>query len=598
MNTMKNTRRNSSKLVSIVEQVGTIGFIFLCVFGAWLLTERDRPVDSFDHAMERLERRFLPSITVEEAPPPLALASDSGPEAAMVERLPAAAAFPLHGAGPEGADPGASVLQVEIVSSLEKADNQRSSRRWLVDAVERFNQRRERSADGRRIEIVVRPIPSGLAAQMLVAGRHRPAGYSPASQQWLELLRHGGITPTLLQPSLVGNGSVIAVRGSAWRRLGQGPLTFGAVIEQTLAGRLRMGTCNPYLCSPGLDFVHTLLWTAAGHGNSGGALQMAELERPAINRSFELFQQRVSTITPTYLELTEIWKRQPDSLDAVVMAEQSYRQLRHEPGFEDLQAVAFGSAQASPLVALPWTTPAQREALDRFARFAVSPPMQALARSQDFGNPTPIPAAARPPQADGALLSRAQQLWKQRKDGGRTVYLQLLVDVSGSMNEDQRLSQLKRALTVASGAINSGNQVGLISFSDQPVRLMPLQPFNADSRRRLLASVQGLRADGGTALYDGIAVALHDLMQARRRDPNGRFHLLVLSDGLATGGHVSFDDLDDVIQHSEIRITPIAYGDVKDGELQAIAALREGAVYRGSPELILPLMNDIFQTNL
>jgi Ca-activated chloride channel family protein len=252
------------------------------------------------------------------------------------------------------------------------------------------------------------------------------------------------------------------------------------------------------------------------------------------------------------------------------MAEQSYRQLRHEPGFEDLQAVTFGSLQASPLVALPWTTPQQREALDRFARFAASAPLQDLARSQDFGNPTPIPAAARPPQATGDLLSRVQQLCKQRKDGGRTIYLQLLVDVSGCMNENQRLSQLKRALTVASGAINSSNQVELISFSDQPRRLMPLQPFNLDSRRRFLASVQGLRADGATALYDG----------------------------MATGGHVNFADLEAVIRHSEIGITPIAYGDVKDGELRSIAALREGAVYRGAPELILLLMNDLFQTNL
>jgi len=34
------------------------------------------------------------------------------------------------------------------------------------------------------------------------------------------------------------------------------------VIEQTLAGRLRMGTCNPYLCSPGLDFVSQQQWVA------------------------------------------------------------------------------------------------------------------------------------------------------------------------------------------------------------------------------------------------------------------------------------------------------------------------------------------------
>ena len=456
---------------------------------------------------------------------------------------------------------------------------------------------RQRGVDGRRIVVVVRPIPSGLAAQMLVAGNHRPAGYSPASEQWLELLRHEGITPTLLAPSLVGNRSVIAVRGAAWKKSGGGPLAFGPVMDRTLAGQLRMGTCNPYLCSPGLDFMHTLLWTTAGHAGHGGALQSAELDRGSIQRSLELFQQRVSRITPTYIELIDIWKSRPEALDAVVMAEQSYRQLVREPGFEGLLAVPFGADQGSPLVAFPWTTGAEREALERFARFTASAPLQTLARRQDFGDPTTVPARSRPPRAEGELLSKLQQLWKQRKDGGRTVYLQLLVDLSGSMNEDGRLSQLKRALIVASGAINSGNHVGLISFGDQPSRLLPLQPYDAISRGRLLATVQELQADGATALYDGLAVALHDLMEARRRDPNGRFHLLVLSDGLANKG-LGLEDLRDVIEHSGITITPIAYGEMNDGGLRDIAAIRESTVYRGDPKSILPLIHDLFQTTL
>ena len=556
----------------------------------------NRPVNSFDSAMERLERHLLPSIAVRSAMAPFTLASAETP-LPLAERLPEAAAFPLHGVPADAITPSGSTLRVEIVSSLEKADNQRAGRRWLVDAAERFNQRRERSNDGRPIEVVVRPIPSGLAAQMLVAGRYRPAGYSPASQQWLELLRHEGITPTLLQASLVGNRSVIAVRGAAWKRSGGGELAFGPVMERALAGQLRMGTCNPYLCSPGLDFMHTLLWTTAGHAGHGGALQATELDRASVQRSLELFQQRVSRIDPTYIEQIEIWKRRPEALDAAVMAEQSYRQLHREPGFEDLLAVPFGADQGSPLVALPWTTGPERQALERFARFVTSAPLQTLARNQDFGDPSPVPASVRPPRAEGALLGKVQRLWKQRKDGGRTVYLQLLVDLSGSMNENDRLSQLKRALIVASGAINSGNQVGLISFSDQPTRLMPLQPYDANSRARLLATVRGLQANGPTALYDGLAVALHDLMQARRRDPNGRFHLLVLSDGVATKG-LKLGDLRSVIENSDISITPIAYGEVDDGELRDIAAIRESTVYRGDPKRILPLINDLVQTAL
>jgi len=41
------------------------------------------------------------------------------------------------------------------------------------------------------------------------------------------------------------------------------------------------------------------------------------------------------------------------------------------------------------------------------------PAMQALARQRGYGEPQGIAAAAKPPQADGALLSKAQSLWKQ-----------------------------------------------------------------------------------------------------------------------------------------------------------------------------------------
>ena len=45
-------------------------------------------------------------------------------------------------------------------------------------------------------------------------------------------------------------------------------------------------------------------------------------------------------------------------------------------------------------------------------------------------------------------------------------------------------------------------------------------------------------------------------------------------------------------------ITPIAYGEVNQGELKSISDLRESLVDQGTPALVLPLMKDLFQTNL
>jgi Ca-activated chloride channel family protein len=571
-------------------------FIFRMLQPAWRT-----PITSPEAALQRLESEILPVIDVQTAAPiTMDPTITTASALAAADRLPAVEAFPLYGGDVLAQNPGAAVLRIEIVSSVEKADGRHAENRWLVDVAERFNQRRERIGGGPPIEVVVRAIPSGLGAQMLAAGKMRPAGYSPAGQSWLELLRHQGLTPTLISDKLVANTTVIAVRKSAWQGLNQGSaskISFGEVVDQILAGNLKLGYSNPYTSSAGLDFLQTMLWVLAGHGQDRKPLTAVELNRPQVTKGFDLLQQRVAGTAPTYPQSIQMWKSQPNRFDAVVMAHQSFTQLKQQPGFEDLVEVPFGTPQNSPLAAFAWTTAQERLALQRFAQFATSEPMQALARQRGYGEPQGIAAAAKPPQPDGALLSQAQALWKQRKDGGRTVYLQLVIDTSGSMNEDQRLSQLKKAISLATTAINDGNQVGLISFSDHPVRRMPLQPINAQGRRELIASINNLQADGPTALYDGLAVGMADLMRARQKDPNGRFHLLLLTDGQRTDG-LDFHNLRDVIEKSGIAITPIAYGKVNQQELKSIADLRESLVYQGTPALVLPLMKDLFQTNL
>ena len=572
----------------------------LCLAGLGAGCAGSPPPASFDGALQHLEADLLPQIAVQDADP---LQAASLPAVTsplpLAEQLPSAEAYPLQGGDPQ-LPAGDGRLQLEIVSSAEKADGSRPERRWLVEVAERFNQRQERSASGRRIEVVIRTIPSGLAAQMLLAGRLRPAAYTPASEQWLDLLARQGLATTRLSDRLVGNGSVIAIHRQAWRRLGgQGAPDFGSVVDHALAGRLRMGYCNPYICSPGLDFLHTLLWVSAGNGQAEGrpALQVADLQRQAVTGSFALFQQRMASTSPTYLEQVERWRSDPQAFDAVLMAHQSYLRLRRQPGFEELEAVPFGSPQDSPLVALPWTTSEQQQALRRFASFATGPQMQALARQSDFLAPTAIPPEARPPRADGEVLRQAQAQWKRRKDGARTVYLQLVIDRSGSMRQHGRMRQLKKAVAIASGAINPGNQVGLISFGDHPIRHLPLQPYTSALRGRLLAAVQQLEPEGSTAIYDGLAVAMADLMRERQRDPQGRFVVLLLSDGERTSG-LTLPELQPVLAQSGITVIPIAYGEVNAQELQELAAIREGSVYAGSPEQIVPLMNDLLQTNL
>jgi Ca-activated chloride channel family protein len=375
------------------------------------------PITSTEAALQRLDSKILPAIEVQTAAP---ITMDPTLTAASpltaADRLPAVEAFPLYGGDALPHNSGSAVLRIEIVSSVEKADGRHPENCWLVDVAERFNQRRERIDGGPPIAVVVRAIPSGLGAQMLAAGKMRPAGYSPAGQSWLELLRHQGLPPTLISDKLVANTTVIALRQFTWRWLSQGPankINFAPVVDQILAGNLKLGYSNPYTSSAGLDFLQTLLWVLAGHSQDHKPLTAAELNCPQITKLFDLLQQRIAGTAPTYPQSIQMWKSQPNRFDAVVMAHQGFNQLKQQPGFEDLVEVPFGTPQNSPLAAFPWTTAQERQALQLFAQFASSEPMQALARQRGYGEPQGIAAAAKPPQADGALLSKAQSLWKQ-----------------------------------------------------------------------------------------------------------------------------------------------------------------------------------------
>jgi Ca-activated chloride channel homolog len=98
-------------------------------------------------------------------------------------------------------------------------------------------------------------------------------------------------------------------------------------------------------------------------------------------------------------------------------------------------------------------------------------------------------------------------------------------------------------------------------------------------------------------MYNGLAVGLAELFEKRKADPDGRFYLILLSDGASNQG-INLQDMQEVLKYSDVRMYPIAYGSVNLEELEAIAAVREGNVYDGDPETVQTLLKDLFQTNL
>jgi Ca-activated chloride channel homolog len=550
------------------------------------------PVSSVETARQALEQSVLPRISVTDDVVSNELAARYTTDR-IEDPLPNVADFPLHAAQPGGGN----TVYLEIYSSSEKANARRQNERWLVEVAEAFNQRQVTLPSGEVIQVGVRQVASGTAARLLQAGGVQPQGYSPANDLWVAMVQSQGVETVPVAARLVPNTAGWVLPKAVYDSLAEnGSVSFDRLLNAIVSGQITVAYPNPYSSSTALNLLYTLYWRAAGHQENGSQLSVAELQTPQVNSVFDQFQQQVLITTPTTLDLQELFLRDQSNLQAFPLEYQNYLALRQVPGFSDTEFVPFGVPHNNPLVGFSWNTPQEQAALQQFAQFALSTDMQALAQQQGFVETDYLQTDALPPFPNGEVLLAAQSNWKLRKDGDRTVYMALVIDTSGSM-EGSRIESLREGLRVAAGQINPGNYVSIVTFADKPVRRLPLAPFDQLQHQKFLATVDNLRADGATAMYDGMMVGLADLLAQKERDPTGRYYLLLLSDGEVNRGY-TFDAIQDILAYSDVRFYPIAYGEVNQGELEAIASLRESTVQQGTPDNVQTLFKDLFQVNL
>jgi VWFA-related protein len=101
----------------------------------------------------------------------------------------------------------------------------------------------------------------------------------------------------------------------------------------------------------------------------------------------------------------------------------------------------------------------------------------------------------------------------------------LVVDHSGSMQQENRIGALKEAVASFLEKLPEGSRVAVVAFSDEVERLCE---FTTDLDR-VRADVDRLRPDGSTRFYDSVAEALELL-----DEQTGRRVVLALTDGQDT----------------------------------------------------------------
>ncbi len=189
-----------------------------------------------------------------------------------------------------------------------------------------------------------------------------------------------------------------------------------------------------------------------------------------------------------------------------------------------------------------------------------------------------------------------------------------VLDLSGSMNEEGRIEQLKTAMDTLAGGdpgtlgnryarFQNRERIGLIPFSNEP---MPTLGFdmgttaaeNDATLTAIKAAVAGMQPDGGTAIYDSVQRAMSELAQEKRIGDAPRYYTIVLmTDGENTQGMGLRellrwrDSQGDAVK--SIRVFPIVFGNADAEQMKALAEATGGKAFDAKVGSLAMVFKDI-----
>jgi VWFA-related protein len=162
------------------------------------------------------------------------------------------------------------------------------------------------------------------------------------------------------------------------------------------------------------------------------------------------------------------------------------------------------------------------------------------------------------------------------------IWAGLLLDRSNSMAEEIR-EVTDGALAFFEQVLTPKDRAAVLTFNHEPELLVR---FTADPEV-LVGGVAGIRAEGGTALYDSLIYALYYFSGI-----NGKRALLVISDGEDEGSRYGFDDALDYARRTGVAIYTIGLG-LPGGNAQIRMQLQRLASETGGRSFLISRASDL-----
>lgn len=317
---------------------------------------------------------------------------------------------------------------VEIFSSTEKSGTGNDG--WLNEVAADFNAAGI-TIDGKPASVKIRNIASGTAADYIRSGKYVPDAFTPSNELWGEMVKASGVQAELVTKRLTGNVAGVVMSKQKYDQLVDkyGSINVKTITDAIAANELAMGYTDPFASSTGLNFLVTALST----------FDSTDLLGDKAVQGFEKFQANVPFIASTTLQMREAAKS--GMLDAFVLEYQTFVNAK------DLTSgyvfTPFGVRHDSPLYALGQLPPEKLAIIKKFGEFVQQDKYQKTAADKGFNGLADYVSELAP--VDGAILSSAQKLWKEKKNGSKPIAAVFVADVSGSM-AGEPLNRLKESL--------------------------------------------------------------------------------------------------------------------------------------------------------
>lgn len=531
---------------------------------------------------------------------------------------------------PEVATPVDSTpLELVIAYGSEK-------KTWLEGELTRWNQSQPKLANGRPVRAIGKPMGSGEAMEEILAGgAAAPHVYSPASGAYLSMLneawqsRPGNLRPVAASGEpLVLSPLVIAIwkpmaealgwpqKELGWRELlvvardPKGWESFG----RPEWGDFKLGHTSPELSTSGLLSVLAIAAAAGQQEGPAPRLTAESISDPKVKAFLGSVEDAVvhyGKSTGFFAE--KMMDRGPGYLSAAVVYENLVIESYQRPSALELPLVAlypregtFWADHPYAVLDAPWVTPEHKEAAALLGQALRARPQQERAialgfRAADPAVPigSPIDAAhgvdPKQPQnllevPDAPVLRSLVELWKSSKKASDVV---LVFDKSGSMRGPP-LAEAKLGAKAFLSTLDPRDRVTLLFFDSRI--FPPIGPLEVGTgRAELEARIEGVMAQGGTALYDAMSKAME--LSQRSSDGSRRIRaVLAMTDGIDENSKTKVEALRArfAAEENSTIVFTVAYGESADGAvLSSLADAGRGAFAKGDVSSIIGVFRDL-----